>query len=67
MLLFGRLMERNTKHPGVTYSLTLFSSEFLSEGVMQIGWIETPISVVGASCLAYMKHLHHELNFFFCV
>lgn len=25
MLLFGRLMEHNSKHPVVTYSLTLFS------------------------------------------
>ena len=32
-------MERNTKHHGVTYSLTLFSSEFLLEGDMYIGWL----------------------------
>lgn len=60
MLLFGRLMERNTKHHGVTYSLTLFSNEFLLEGVMQMGCFElraTLIPVVGARWFAGMIEL----------
>lgn len=49
MLLFGRLMERNTKHHSVTYSLTLRSIEFLLDGVMQIG------------CLNYSQLLYPQL------
>lgn len=54
MLLFGRLMERNTKHHCVTYSLTLFSDEFLSDSVMQIARLNrqlVPYQLCGARIL----------------